>query len=149
MTIAELDFCATNMETFGYSNKLTFEKLGLKSGMRVLLISPPQNMGEILRGMPSDVLLLNTAESDLDCIMLFVNDVQIFENQLITLKDKIKSNGMIWIAWYKKAAKLPTELNENIVRDTALASGLVDVKVCAIDEIWSGLKLVIRKKDRG
>ena len=55
---------------------------------------------------------------------------------------------MVWIAWYKKTAKLPTELNENMVRDTALASGLVDVKVCAIDEIWSGLKLVIRKKDR-
>lgn len=137
------------METFGYSGKPTFEKLGLKSGMRVLIISPPQDIAEILRGMPNDVLLLDTAESDLDGILFFVNEVQVFENQLITLKDKIKSNSMIWIAWYKKAAKLPTELNENMVRDTALASGLVDVKVCAVDEIWSGLKLVIRKKDRG
>ena len=136
------------METFGYSGKPTFEKLGLKSGMRVLLISPPQNIAEILRGMPHDVLFLDTPESDLDCILFFVNEVQGFENQLITFKDKIKSNGMVWIAWYKKTAKLPTELNENMVRDTALASGLVDVKVCAIDEIWSGLKLVIRKKDR-
>lgn len=117
--------------------------------MRVLLISPPPNIDEILRGMPVDVLLLNDEDLDLDCILFFVNEVQLFENQLITFKDKIKSNGIIWIAWYKKAAKLPTELNENIVRDTALATGLVDVKVCAIDEIWSGLKLVIRKKDRG
>ena len=136
------------METSGYSGKPTFEKLGLKSGMRVLLISPPPNIIEILRGMPHDVLLLDT-ESELDGILFFVNELQVFENQLITFKDKIKSNGMIWIAWYKKAAKLPTELTENMVRDTALATGLVDVKVCAIDEIWSGLKLVIRKKDRG
>ena len=136
------------METSGYSGKPTFEKIGLKSGMRVLLISPPPNIDEILRGMPVDVLLLNDEDLDLDCILFFVNEVQVFENQLITIKDKIKSNGMIWIAWYKKAAKLPTELNENMVRDTALATGLVDVKVCAIDEIWSGLKLVIRKKDR-
>ena len=99
--------------------------------------------------MPHDVLFLDTPESDLDCILFFVNEVQVFENQLIIFKDKIKSNGMVWVAWYKKAAKLPTELNENMVRDTALATGLVDVKVCAIDEIWSGLKLVIRKKDRG
>lgn len=137
------------METSGYSGKPTFEKIGLKSGMRVLLISPPPNIDEILRGMPVDVLLLNDEDLDLDCILFFVNEVQLFENQLITFNDKIKSNAMIWIAWYKKASKLPTELNENIVRDTALATGLVDVKVCAIDEIWSGLKLVIRKKDRG
>ena len=136
------------METSGYSGKPTFEKIGLKSGMRVLLISPPPNIDEILRGMPVDVLLLNDEDLDLDCILFFVNEIQLFENQLITFKDKIKPNGMIWIAWYKKAAKLPTELNENMVRDTALATGLVDVKVCAIDEIWSGLKLVIRKKDR-
>ena len=137
------------METSGYSGKPTFEKIGLKSGMRVLLISPPPNIDEILRGMPVDVILLNDEDLDLDCILFFVNEIQLFENQLITFKDKIKSNGMVWIAWYKKAAKLPTELNENIVRDTALAMGLVDVKVCAMDEIWSGLKLVIRKKDRG
>ena len=137
------------METSGYSGKPTFEKIGLKSGMRVLLISPPPNIDEILRGMPTDLVFLNDDDFDLDCILFFVNEVQLFENQLIIIKDKIKSNGMIWIAWYKKVAKLPTELNENMVRDTALATGLVDVKVCAIDEIWSGLKLVIRKKDRG
>lgn len=64
------------------------------------------------------------------------------------MRQEIEENGMIWVSWYKKSAKIETDLNENIIRDIALNNGLVDVKVCAIDEIWSGLKLVIRLKDR-
>ena len=71
-----------------------------------------------------------------------------FENQFFIIKDKIKKDGIIWISWYKKTSKIPTDLNENIIRDTALGLGLVDVKVCAVDQKWSGLKIVWRKENR-
>ena len=81
-------------------------------------------------------------------IHLFTNDFNELAESLFDFQNRIKDSGSIWVSWYKKAAKLPTELTEDIIRNTALEMKLVDVKVCAVDEKWSGLKLVIRRENR-
>ncbi|RRB04886.1 DUF3052 family protein [Larkinella rosea] len=132
----------------GYSSTPLDKKLGFKDGFRVLLIDPPPHYLNLLgQEISQKVLFVDVAEH-LDLVHLFVNTAERLETQLAILKTAIKPNGIIWVSWYKKSAKLPTELTEDVIRDTALALGLVDVKVCAVDDQWSGLKLVIRLKDR-
>jgi hypothetical protein len=93
-------------------------------------------------------LVVKDKGSDLDFIHLFTNSLNELEAALPHIKEQIKKSGTIWVSWYKKSAKKETELTENVIRDLALANGLVDVKVCAIDDDWSGLKLVYRLSDR-
>jgi predicted DNA-binding protein YlxM (UPF0122 family) len=132
----------------GYSPNPLSKKLGLKEGQAVLLVNPPANyaalVGEIMEGLA----VKRKAAGELDFIHFFTNTLEEYEAKLLVLKEQIKKNGMIWISWYKKSAKKPTELTENIIRDYALSVGLVDVKVCAVDDEWSGLKLVYRLVDR-
>ena len=90
----------------------------------------------------------NGTGKDLNVALFFTDKRAQLEKELPKLKTKIAQSGMIWIAWPKKASRVPTDLTEDIIRDTALALGLVDVKVCAVNDVWSGLKLVIRVKDR-
>lgn len=131
----------------GYSSTPLFKKLGIKEGFIVKLVNPPANYTKLIGDILKEVDLTN-GKKEIDFIHFFVNKTKDYEKLLPELMKQIKKNGMIWISWYKASAKQPTELNENIVRDTALAVGLVDVKVCAVDEEWSGLKLVYRLKDR-
>ncbi|MDB5229851.1 MAG: hypothetical protein JWN76_656 [Chitinophagaceae bacterium] len=135
------------MPTAGYSSTPLFKKLGLKPKMNVLFINAPEAYKEYISEIYNDVQI-SKQKKELDFVHLFTNKISEFERQLKQLKDAIKKDGTIWVSWYKKAAKKPTELTEDIIRDTALAIGLVDVKVCAVDEEWSGLKLVYRLKDR-
>ena len=93
--------------------------------------------------------LLKRPAADLDLAMLFVTERAALARGLQTLQPKLQPAGMIWVAWPKQASKVPTDITEDVVREVALPRGLVDVKVCAIDEVWSGLKLVIRKELRG
>lgn len=130
----------------GYSGTPLIKKLGIKEGYQIKLVDPPENYLELLGDLPEDVD--DTSETDLDFVHIFTNQFDTLEQSLVYYKDRIKKNGMIWVSWYKKASKLPSEINEDIVRGTALELGLVDVKVCAVDENWSGLKIVIRVKDR-
>ena len=131
----------------GYSKKPLFQKLGIKEGMKIRLLNEPNNYFDLLGDIPSiDVLSDNSI--NVDFIHLFSKSIQHFENQIIILKGEVKKDGMIWVSWYKKASKIPTDLNEDIIRNTALSLGLVDVKVCAVDEKWSGLKIVWRKENR-
>jgi Protein of unknown function (DUF3052) len=132
----------------GYSTNPLFKKLGMKEGATVKLIHPPENYPALIGEVFDKLLVNNKATIDLDLIHFFTNSQQEFEKLLPALKLQIKKNGMIWVSWYKRSAKKPTEITEDIVRDTALAIGLVDVKVCAVDQDWSGLKLVFRRKDR-
>jgi hypothetical protein len=132
----------------GYSGTPLNRKLGFKDGFGVLLIDQPPHYLALLGEETVQKISFVTSPEQLDLVHLFVNTVEDLETQLAVLKTAIKPNGMIWVSWYKKSAKQPTELTEDLIRDTALAMGLVDVKVCAIDEQWSGLKLVIRLKDR-
>lgn len=131
----------------GYSSTPLYKKLGIKEGFAVKLVDPPSNYNKLVGVILKEVELTN-GKKDIDFIHFFVNKAKDLEMVLPELMKQIKKNGMIWVSWYKASAKKPTELTENIVRDTALAIGLVDVKVCAVDEDWSGLKLVYRLKDR-
>ncbi|GIK66073.1 MAG: DUF3052 domain-containing protein [Chloroflexota bacterium] len=134
----------------GYSKKSLVEKLGIKLGAKIAILNAPANYDVTLGPLPDGVERSESiqAGADLDFIQFFTTSRAEFLAQFDTLKAAIKQNGMVWVSWPKKAAKMPTDLDENIVRDIALENGLVDVKVAAIDEVWSGLKLVYRVKDR-
>ena len=133
--------------TNGYSGTPLFRKLGIKSGHSVYLQNPPGNYLALLTGLPN-VHFVETFETRVDLIHLFTNNFNELAESLDDFQNRIKEDGMIWVSWYKKSAKLPTELTEDIIREIALRLKLVDVKVCAVDEKWSGLKLVIRRENR-
>ncbi len=131
----------------GYSKRPLYEKLGIKEGLKIRIIDVPKNYFELLGVLPKIEIFENNSEL-VDFIHLFSENIEHFENKFFILKEEIKKDGMIWVSWYKKASKIPTDLNEDIIRNTALSLGLVDIKVCAIDEKWSGLKIVWRKENR-
>ena len=132
----------------GYSGTPLAKKLGIKEGFLVLGIDPPDNFEQLLGPLPHDVEIVKIPCADVDLIHLFTNSREELFRTLAECVRLIKQNGAIWVSWYKKAAKLPTEITEDTVREAAFPLGLVDVKVCAVDENWSGLKLVIRKENR-
>jgi hypothetical protein len=103
---------------------------------------------ELLEPLPDDVTFVEKLESDLDLIHVFTDNAKELDKKLKRYLKKIKSNGTIWVSWPKKASKVPTDITEDVVRKLALATVLVDVKVCAVDDVWSGLKLVIRVEER-
>jgi len=127
-----------------YSSTPLFKKLGLKDGMNSLFINPPKNY---ISQFKKDVSIISD-KPPFDFIQLFSNTQEELKSELPYLKNQLKKDGIFWVSWYKKASGKKTELTDNIVRDVALETGLVDVKVCSIDEDWSGLKLVFRLKDR-
>jgi len=134
--------------TTGYSATPLAKKLGIKEGSIVLGVNPPGNYAELLAPLPSGVEILKSPQREIDILHLFTNSRDELIRGLSEYRHLIKQNGAIWVSWYKKAAKLPTEITEDTVREAAFPLGLVDVKVCAVDERWSGLKLVIRKENR-
>lgn len=138
-----------NPSSAGYSGKSISQKLGIKPGMKLHIINPPKNYMDYLRPIPEDVVFDKTLKPQTDLVHIFCGNMKELESQIFVLKDNIKPNGMIWVSWPKKASKVPTDITEDRIRSLVLPNGLVDVKVCAIDEIWSGLKLVIPVKDRG
>lgn len=131
----------------GYSETSLIKKLGIKPDFQLRLVNPPENYFSMV-GNASKSMVMKEENEKADFIHLFTNTNSELKAQLHLLKDEIKKDGMIWVSWYKKSAKLPTEITEDTIRETALALGLVDVKVCAVDEKWSGLKLVWRVENR-
>ncbi len=134
--------------TTGYSGKPLAEKLGIKEGFRIAFVNPPPGYKSVLGPLPAKVRVAKASEGQLDLIQVFSREKTNLEKEIPALRMHMASNGMIWVSWPKGASKLETDLNENVVREIALANDLVDVKVCAVDKDWSGLKLVIRLKDR-
>ena len=134
--------------TTGYSGTPLSKKLGIKDGFAVLGINPPDNFDELLAPLPDGVTMLAAPLAGIDLIHLFTNSREELFGELGKCVRIIKQNGSIWVSWYKKAAKLPTEITEDAIREAAFPLGLVDIKVCAVDEKWSGLKLVIRRENR-
>lgn len=128
-----------------YSQTPLQQKLGIKEGQRLRFIDAPPELNDWLGSLPSVKM---TARPPYDFVLLFVNTTKKLEDWLVKLREQLAQDGMVWVAWYKKAAKKPTEITEDIIRDTALPLGLVDIKVCAISDEWSGLKLVIRVLER-
>lgn len=124
------------------------KKLGIKSGFAIRLINPPANYFDLFTNMPSDIEIINDKTIKKNFIHWFVTQAKDIQDNILTIKNEIEQNGIIWVSWYKKAAKKPTDVTEDIIRNIALANGLVDIKVCAVNEIWSGLKLVIPVRDR-
>ena len=132
----------------GYSGTPLVRKLGFKPAMRVHYAGAPDGFEALLGELPDGVRVLARPAPELDLAMLFVRERRELERRLPALQAKLASAGMIWVAWPKRASKVATDITEDVVRDVALPRGLVDVKVCAIDETWSGLKLVTRLEHR-
>ena len=126
----------------GYSGTPLLKKIGIKDGDRVLVLDPPSNMPEELRAFTDE------PKKDIDVILLFAMSQAEFRDEFTKAAKKIQPDGMIWVAWPKKASGIKTDLTEDVIRNFALEGIFVDVKVCAIDDKWSGLKLVIRKELR-
>ena len=122
-------------------------KLGFKAGMRVLALNPPAHFRALLADAPADLAWLARV-APFDCAVAFATSAKELLAIFNKLEPKLAQDGMIWIAWPKKAAAVKTDLDENLVRDIGLKAGLVDIKVCAIDATWSGLKFVRRLRDR-
>ena len=127
----------------GYSGTALIKKLGIKPEMKVLIINNPDDYYKLLEVDINDQLC--TINEIPDFIHLFVKSVKEFESEMKSLRSVYKKNStvIIWVSWYKKAAKIPTDITEDIIRNYALKNDLVDVKVCAVSDIWSGLKLVV------
>ncbi len=136
------------LKTFGYSGTLLAKKLGIKEGCTVKFINPPDYYFDLFMDFPKHVKVVHAQEGNINLIHYFVTEKRELLKNLSGLKKQILPDGMIWVSWYKKSAKRPTDITEDTIRDLAFKNGLVDVKVCAIDEMWSGLKLVIPVKDR-
>jgi hypothetical protein len=131
------------MATAGYSGVPLLKKLGIKPRVKLLLINQPDDYYSLLETNIKDQLCRKNETPDL--IHLFVKSNKEFEMEMNRMKPLIKKNTAvsIWVSWYKKSAKIPTDMTEDVIRNYALQHGLVDVKVCAVSEVWSGLKLVV------
>jgi hypothetical protein len=135
----------------GYSGTPLVEKLGIKPAFRVAFIAAPVEFADALGELPEGAVIVpedGIYRSALELIVFFTIARAELAARFVTMAKWLKPAGMLWIAWPKKASGVATDLNENIVREIGLKAGLVDTKICAIDEVWSGLKFVIRVKDR-
>ena len=132
----------------GYSGTPLAKKLGIKEGSRIALVNAPKDFESQLEELPDNVQFIKRPTKSLDIILLFVLTERTLTRNFAKLAATLVSNGMIWIAWPKKSSGVTTDLSEQLVRRIGLDAGLVDVKICAIDDTWSGLKFVYRLKDR-
>ena len=132
----------------GYSGTPLVRKLGFRPGMRALFLDAPEEFGALVGELPDGVRVLARAADGLDLVVAFVRERRVLERRLAALQPRLDQAGMIWVAWPKRASMVATDITEDVVRAVALPRGLVDVKVCAIDATWSGLKLVIRRELR-
>jgi hypothetical protein len=133
----------------GYSGKPLSQKLGIKPGFRIFVDNPPEAYRDIVGKLPDGAKIVARAVAPLDMVQLFATEAAGLAGKLRGLRNAITPDGMIWVSWPKKASGVATDLSDVAVRDIALPLGLVDVKVCAIDEVWSGLKFVIPVAQRG
>ena len=132
----------------GYSSRSLPDKLGIKPGFRIALLAPPRGYDGILGALPPGVVRAKALRGPLDLIQLFTTRTSELARRFPALKRALAIDGALWISWPKQASGVETDLGERIIREIGLAHGLVDVKVCAVDEVWSGLKFVYRLKDR-
>ena len=135
------------VQNSGYSGTPLAKKLGMKDGSRVLLLHAPENYFDLFTQLPA-VTFLKPGPAKADIIHYFVTREKDLIRHISMLRQRIHEDGMIWISWPKKASKVQTDITEDVIRHHALDNGLVDIKVCAVNEVWSGLKLVIPVKSR-
>lgn len=137
---------AGSAQSFGYSGTPLVEKLGIKPGARTHFVSAPPQLPQLLGPLPPGATL--STRGNVDFALLFTKSLTDLTKHFAKLRDRLEPNGMLWVSWPKKTSGVVTDLNENVVRDYGLKNGLVDVKVCAIDDTWSGLKFVRRLSER-
>ena len=135
--------------TPGYSGTPLARKLGIAAGSRVAPLHAPDDYLDWLAPLPEGVRFAAKASAAADVVHLFVDRRAELAAQLGSLRGRIAPAAAVWVSWPKKASKVPTDITEDTIRELALPLGFVDVKVCAVSEVWSGLKLVIRKELRG
>ena len=131
----------------GYSGTPLVQKIGIKPQHRLLFRNAPSDFSKTLGKLPEGTKHVD-GKGTIDVAILFVTSAAELKREFASSARRLESNGMLWIGWPKKASGMKTDLGENLVRDIGLAAGMVDVKVCAIDDTWSGLKFVYRLKDR-
>ena len=132
----------------GYSGTPLVRKLGIGDGARIALVDAPPQYDVLLGGMPTGVSRRTLRSRDLDFVHIFATRRAPLARSLARARTAIARDGMIWVSWPKKSSGVATEVGEADVRAIGLAAGLVDVKICAVDDVWSGLKFVIRLRDR-
>jgi hypothetical protein len=132
----------------GYSGKPVMQKLGVKPGFRIFVDGAPSAYREIVGALPAKATVKSALKPPVDMVHVFVEQTAGLAAKLRRYRAAIVPDGMIWVSWPKKSSGIATDLSDVAVRRTALPLGLVDIKICAIDDIWSGLKLVIPKKQR-
>ncbi|HEV2990355.1 MAG TPA: DUF3052 domain-containing protein [Candidatus Angelobacter sp.] len=132
----------------GYSKRSLVDKLGIKPGYRVYIGNAPAGYDKTLGELPAKVATATVLRGPCDFIQFFTTEKSVLNTAFPKLKKNLDLAGTLWISWPKGASKVKTDLNENVVREIGISNGLVDVKVCAVDEVWSGLKFMYRLKDR-
>lgn len=132
----------------GYSGAPLAKKLSLKEGLRTWWDGMPGNIRDQVRGQVPGLKLLDLPDPPVEAAHLFVTDIAMLDCKLRLLLPLLARDGFVWVSWPKRASQVPTDITEDVIRALALPLGLVDVKVCAVDATWSGLKLVIRKELR-
>ena len=132
----------------GYSGTPLAKKLGIVPGSHVATRHAPADYRDLLEPLPDGVVFDAKVVATTDVVHVFADRKSVLEKELVALRKSIRTNGSVWVSWPKKASKVPTDITEDTIREVALPLGFVDVKVCAVSEVWSGLKLVIRKELR-
>lgn len=129
----------------GYSGTPLSKKLGYRDSSRVYLSGAPSDFTRLVEPLPQGVRFVKTVDAATEIVHVFVTDRAKLAKFLASCRKKLKPEAIVWVSWPKKSSKVPTTVDENVIRELALPLGFVDIKVCAIDETWSGLKLVVRK----
>jgi len=132
----------------GYSGTPLSQKLGIKPGMILVAIDPPENYRKLLEPIPGGVNFATRPTGNTKFVHLFVKEHRVLQSHLQSLRHKVAEDAAVWVSWPKKSAGVPTDVTEDVIRSVALPLGLVDIKVCAVDGTWSGLKLMIRRQNR-
>jgi hypothetical protein len=132
----------------GYSETPLAKKLGLKDGSNLVLVGAPDNYVVLIGPLPNTVTIAARVSKTTDIVHVFSTRRTEIRSFLVACRSKLKSTATVWVSWPKKSSKVPTDLTEDVIRELALPLGFVDVKVCAVTDIWSGLKLVVRKELR-
>jgi hypothetical protein len=132
----------------GYSGTPLAKKLGVKVSSHLLLLDAPPGYATLLEPLPEGVVFETAANAAVDIVQVFVTRKEELATHLAALRKKLRPDAALWVSWPKKAAKVPTTVTEDTIRELALPLGFVDVKVCAVSAVWSGLKLVVRKELR-
>jgi len=134
--------------TAGYSGTPLAKKLGIREGDRVHLVGAPDDYAELVAPLPDRVRFVPRMDGETDLVHVFATSRARMEKAIGAARAALKPDGTIWASWPKRASGVETDITEDTIREIALPLGLVDVKVCAVDDVWSGLKLVIRKENR-